>query len=94
MTTFVIYFIFVGIQIGTEGKNWLILLQAPISFVFSMLLNVLAICWISSMIACGRPAAASGGNRGHSPKVVMTVNMKLVPNPADDGLADGRRSAS
>ena len=34
MTTFVIYFIFVGIQLALKGKNWLILLQAPISFVF------------------------------------------------------------
>ena len=31
MTTFVIYFIFVGIQLALKGKNWLILLQAPIS---------------------------------------------------------------
>ena len=87
MTTFVIYFIFVGIQLALKGKNWLILLQAPISFVFSMLLNVFGdlldikydSLWQNLLLLLAAIVVTALG-------VVMTVNMKLVPNPAD-GLA-------
>ena len=87
--TFIVYSIQVGIQFIIKGKNreWKDVLQIPFSLVFSFFLNIFAkiftfqfeLLWqklillLVAIIVTGIGAA-------------MTVNMKIVPNPAD-GLA-------
>lgn len=86
-TTFAVYFIFVIIQLFLKGKSLLILLQVPVSFVFSMLLNLFGSIldisydslWQNLLLLLLAIAVTALG-------VVMTVNMGLVPNPAD-GMA-------
>ena len=87
--TFVVYTMFVIIQFIIKGKNrqWIDILQIPFSLLFSVLINFFngifqfnyTTLWQNLMLLLVAIIVTSIG-------AAMTVNMKLVPNPAD-GLA-------
>ena len=89
MMTFAVYSVFVGLQFLLKGstRTWLDLLQIPVSFLFSMLLNLFSdilnitypTLWQNLILLLAAIIITALG-------VVMTVNMKLVPNPGD-GMA-------
>lgn len=87
--TFIVYSIQVGIQFLLKGENreWKDILQIPFSLVFSFFLNVFGevlefqseMMWQKLLLLAAAIVVTAIG-------AAMTVNMKLVPNPAD-GLA-------
>ena len=87
--TFVVYTMFVIIQFIIKGKNrqWIDILQIPFSLLFSVLINFFnsiflfnyTTLWQNLLLLLVAIIVTSIG-------AAMTVNMKLVPNPAD-GLA-------
>lgn len=87
--TFVVYTMFVIIQFIIKGKNrqWIDILQIPFSLLFSVLINFFngifqfnyTTLWQNLILLFVAIIVTSIG-------AAMTVNMKLVPNPAD-GLA-------
>ena len=87
--TFASYAVFVVIEIMIKGKQrtWTDLLQIPFSFVFSLLLNLFSKLfsfsfnqlWLNLFVLAAAIIATAVG-------AAMTVNMKLIANPAD-GLA-------
>lgn len=87
--TFLVYTVFVGLQFILKGKSrtWLDLLQIPVSLVFSVLLNLFSDIlnisytglWQNLLLLLAAIIITALG-------IVMTVNMRLVPNPGD-GMA-------
>ncbi len=89
MVTFAIYVVFVGLQFWLKGdtRTWVDLLQIPISFPFSLLLNLFSdildftypSLWQNLLLLLAAMFATALG-------AMMTLNMRLVPNPGD-GMA-------